>query len=101
VVEHDRAVVSDRCAELDAVDACDQLRQCLSSLLEGALAKILALEADKARLKSAIACIHDRAQNASVKRLFELREASKLRAVVLPYLGQDDRRLKFRPADFS
>jgi NTE family protein len=53
-----------------------------------------------ARLKSAIACIHDRAQNASVKRLFELREAGKLRAVVLPYLGQDDRRLKFRPADF-
>jgi NTE family protein len=53
-----------------------------------------------ARLKSAIACIHDRAQNASMKRLFELREAGKLRAVVLPYLGQDDRRLKFRPADF-
>jgi NTE family protein len=52
-----------------------------------------------ARLKSAIACIHDRAQNASVKRLFELREAGKLRAVVLPYLGQDDRRLKFRPPD--
>jgi NTE family protein len=53
-----------------------------------------------ARLKSVIACIHDRAQNASVKRLFESREAGKLRAVVLPYLGQDDRRLKFRPADF-
>ena len=35
-----------------------------------------------------------------MKRLFELREAGKLRAVVLPYLGQDDRRLKFRPADF-
>jgi NTE family protein len=52
-----------------------------------------------ARLKSAIACVHDRAQNASVKRLFELREAGKLRAVVLPYLGQDDRRLKFRPPD--
>jgi NTE family protein len=38
-----------------------------------------------ARLKSAIACIHDRAQNASVKRLFELREAGKLRAVVLTW----------------
>lgn len=52
-----------------------------------------------ARLKSAIACIHDRAQNAAMKRLFELRESGKLRAVILPYLGQDDSRLKFRPAD--
>jgi NTE family protein len=52
-----------------------------------------------ARLKSAIACIHDRAQNATMKRLFELREAAKLRTFVLPYLGQDDSRLKHRPAD--
>jgi NTE family protein len=52
-----------------------------------------------ARLKSAIACMHDRTQNASMKRLFELREAGKLRTVILPYLGQDDRRLKFRPPD--
>lgn len=52
-----------------------------------------------ARLKSAIACIHDRAQNAAMKRLFELRDSGKLRAVVLPYLGQDDSRLKHRPAD--
>lgn len=52
-----------------------------------------------ARLKSAIACIHDRAQNAAIKRLFELRESGKLRNVVLPYLGQDDSRLKFPPRD--
>jgi NTE family protein len=52
-----------------------------------------------ARLKSTIACIHDRAQNGAMKRLFELREAGRLRAVVVPYLGQDDSRLKFRPAD--
>jgi len=52
-----------------------------------------------ARLKSAFACIHDRTQNAAMKRLFELRDAGRLRAVVLPYLGQDDSRLKFRPAD--
>lgn len=52
-----------------------------------------------ARLKSAIACIHDRAQNAAMKRLFELRGAGKLRTVILPYLGQDDARLKFRPPD--
>jgi NTE family protein len=52
-----------------------------------------------ARLKSAMACIHDRTQNAAMNRLFELREAGKLRTVILPYLGQDDRRLKFRPTD--
>ncbi|MDF2974449.1 MAG: patatin [Microvirga sp.] len=34
-----------------------------------------------------------------MKRLFELREAGKLRSMLLPYLGQDDSRLKFRPAD--
>ena len=52
-----------------------------------------------ARLKSAFTCIHDRAQNASMKRLFELRESGKLRNVILPYLGQNDSRLEFPPAD--
>lgn len=52
-----------------------------------------------ARLQSAIACIHDRAQNAGMKRLFELQQAGKLRTVLLPYLGQDDGRLKHPPAD--
>ena len=52
-----------------------------------------------ARLKSAFTCIHDRAQNASMKRLFELRERGTLRNFVLPYLGQDDSRLKFPPED--
>jgi NTE family protein len=52
-----------------------------------------------ARLKSAFACIHDRAQNAGMKRLFELQASGKLRAVVLPYLGQDDRKLKYPPAN--
>jgi NTE family protein len=52
-----------------------------------------------ARLKSAIACIHNRAQNAAMKRLFELREVGKLRTVILPYLGQDDGRLKYPPRD--
>ena len=50
-----------------------------------------------ARLKSAFACIHDRAQNAAMKRLFELGESGKLRGFILPYLGQDDSRLKFPP----
>ena len=50
-----------------------------------------------ARLKSAFACVHNRAQNAAVKRLFELRESGKLQDFILPYLGQDDSRLKFPP----
>lgn len=52
-----------------------------------------------ARLTSAFACIHDRAQNAAMKRLFELTESGRLRNVILPYLGQDDSRLKFPPTD--
>ncbi|WP_338702064.1 patatin-like phospholipase family protein (plasmid) [Bradyrhizobium sp. 26S5] len=50
-----------------------------------------------ARLKSAFASIHDRAQNAATKRLFDLKSHGKLRTVVMPYLGQDDSRLKFAP----
>jgi len=34
-----------------------------------------------ARMKSAFACIHDRAQNAAMKRLFDLKTAGKLKAV--------------------
>jgi NTE family protein len=52
-----------------------------------------------ARLNSAFAAIHDRAQNAATKRLFDLKAHGKLAAVVMPYLGQDDSRLKFRPSD--
>jgi len=52
-----------------------------------------------ARLRSSFACTHDRAQNFAMKRLFDLREAGKLKCVLIPYLGQDDRRLKFPPAD--
>lgn len=52
-----------------------------------------------ARLKSAFACIHDRAQNASIKRLFDLKDAGKLQTFLLPYLGQDDARLRFAPPD--
>lgn len=52
-----------------------------------------------ARLKSTFTTIHDRAQNAAVKRLFELQEHGKFSAVIMPFLGQDDSRLKHRPAD--
>jgi NTE family protein len=51
------------------------------------------------RLASAFACIHDRAQNATMKRLFELRESGKLHSFILSYLGQDDSRLEFPPND--
>lgn len=52
-----------------------------------------------ARLSSAFVCVHDRAQNAAMKRLFDLTDAGRLKGFLLPYLGQDDRRLKFRPVD--
>jgi NTE family protein len=52
-----------------------------------------------ARLKSAFATIHDRAQNAATKRLFDLKAHGQLATVVMPYLGQDDSRLKFRTSD--
>lgn len=51
------------------------------------------------RLKSAFACIHDRAQNAAMKRLFDLKESGKISGFVLAYLGQIDSRLKFPPND--
>jgi NTE family protein len=51
------------------------------------------------RLASAFACILDRAQNAAMKRLFELRDSGRLHSFILPYLGQDDSRLKFPPPD--
>lgn len=52
-----------------------------------------------ARITSAFACIHDRAQNAAMKRLFDLAQAGRLKGFLLPYLGQNDSRLKFSPRD--
>lgn len=39
----------------------------------------------------------DRAQNAALKRLYDLQDAGKLQAIVLPYLGQADNRLACAP----
>jgi len=50
------------------------------------------------RLTSVFACLFDRSQNAAVKRLFDLRASGRLKAVLLPYLDQDDSRLKYPPA---
>lgn len=41
----------------------------------------------------------DRAQNAALKRLYDLQDAGKLQAIVLPYLGQADNRLACAPPD--
>ncbi len=51
------------------------------------------------RLNSAFACIHDRAQNAGIKRLFDLQRSGVLKNVLLPFLGQDDSRLEYPPDD--
>jgi len=51
------------------------------------------------RLKASFATVHERAQNATMKRLFDLKDAGRLRCFVLPYLGQADDRLKFPPPD--
>ena len=51
------------------------------------------------RLTSAFACTHDRAQNATMKRLFDLQQSGALRRLLLPFLGQDDGRLTHAPDD--
>lgn len=51
------------------------------------------------RMNAAFESIFARAQNAAMKRLFDLKDAGKLRAILLPYLGQSDKSLKHAPAD--
>jgi NTE family protein len=51
------------------------------------------------RMTATFAVMHDRAQNATMKRLFDLKADGRLKAFLLPYLGQDDRRLQNAPAD--
>lgn len=43
-----------------------------------------------ARIKSVFTCVHDRAQNAAMKRLFDLKAAGRLKGFLIPYLGQND-----------
>jgi len=52
-----------------------------------------------ARMSATVATIHERAQNAAMKRLFDLKKDGRLRSFVLPYLGQVDARLREAPAD--
>ena len=51
------------------------------------------------RLQSAFSCLHDRSQNAAAKRLFDFKKFGVLDNVLLPYLGQDDKRLRYPPDD--
>jgi len=53
----------------------------------------------KARMMAAFGAVQARAQNATTKRLYDLKGAGKIRDFVLPYLDQDDERLAFPPAD--
>ncbi|WP_065331636.1 patatin-like phospholipase family protein [Tritonibacter mobilis] len=52
-----------------------------------------------ARMKSVFYCVHERAQNAATKRLFDLLSGKKLKSVLMPYLGQNDSRLMFPTED--
>jgi NTE family protein len=51
------------------------------------------------RLVAAFESVHARAQNLGMARLFDLKRAGRIGEVLLPYLGQDDRRLAYPPAD--
>ncbi len=51
------------------------------------------------RMVAAFECVHARAQNLATNRLFEWQASRKVEKVLLPYLGQDDQRLKFPPPD--
>lgn len=53
----------------------------------------------KARMTAAFDTVHGRAQNATMKRLYDLKEAGKIQNFILPYLDQDDERLAFPPAE--
>jgi NTE family protein len=53
----------------------------------------------KARMMAAFSAVHARAQNATMKRLYDLKAAGRIQDFVLPYLDQDDERLAFQPAD--
>ncbi len=51
------------------------------------------------RIMAAFESVHARAQNFATKRLFELKHAGRIGAILLPYLGQDDRQLALPPGD--
>jgi len=50
-----------------------------------------------ARMAAAFACVHNRVQNSSMTRLFELKASGRLKGFVLPYIDQDDEKLTYAP----
>lgn len=52
-----------------------------------------------ARMKASFCTTFDRAQNAAMKRLFDLKADGRLKRFILPYLGQSDQRLAKPPND--
>ena len=51
------------------------------------------------RMLAVFNSVFNRAQNASMKRLFDLKASGRLRGFALPYLDQADERLAFPPPD--
>lgn len=49
------------------------------------------------RFSSAFTCVHNRAQNAATKRLYDLLGSGHLKNILVPYLGQSDSRLEYPP----
>jgi NTE family protein len=49
------------------------------------------------RMIAVFESVHARAQNFAMTRLFDLKRAGRIENLLLPYLGQDDRRLAFAP----
>jgi NTE family protein len=52
-----------------------------------------------ARMKATFFATFERAQNANIKRLFDLTESGRLKRFLLPYLGQSDHHLATPPKD--
>ena len=48
-------------------------------------------------IKNSFGCVHDRVQRSSMNRLFNLKDEERLEGFLLPYLGQDDSKLKYPP----
>lgn len=51
------------------------------------------------RMMAVVESIHARSQNFAMKRLFDLKNAGTLKGFTIPYLGQNDDNLAYRPPD--
>ena len=53
----------------------------------------------RSRMSAAFESVFARSQNYATKRLFDLQDSGKLKRVLLPYLGQNDKQLSVPPSD--